>query len=346
MTRYNKEDYVRLAAVVAILSGLGLIILKVENMLVTQVLAWVIFYTINPIVNRLERAGFSRTVSIIIPFVVSGFLIWLGFYFLSPMIGHQIVSFKSEFPKYVAGISKIMTSTEEQLNSVLNGSYKIDISNKAETYILSITSNVFGSLPSLASSLFTILLLAPFFAFFMLKDGRAFTRQMLSLVPNRLFELSLNLIHQLNSQLGDFIRARFLEALIVGAITWAGLQMIGFDYAVVLGLFAGITNLIPYVGPVIGAVPAFLITLVNQAPSGTFLALTLVYVIAQVIDMLFIVPLLVAKIVDLHPISVVIAIIIGSQVMGVMGMIISIPLASAFKVITTSIFSHLVQFKS
>jgi putative permease len=343
---YRRENIIRLACVMGILFALVLVMLKVENMLVTQVLAWVLFYTINPLVNRLERAGFSRLVSIIVPFVACGFFIWLGTVMLSPMIGSQVSSFRTEFPKYIAGVSKLLSTSEEHINSILNGSYNVNISAAVENYLLKFTSDVFTKLPNIASSLFTVLLLAPFFAFFMLKDGRQFSRQLLSIVPNNLFELSLNLVHQLNSQLGDFIRARFLEALIVGALVWAGLQILGYDYAVVLGVIAGVTNLIPYIGPVIGAVPAFLIALVNEASGASFLTLTLIYVIAQVIDMLFIVPILVAKIVDLHPITVVVAIIIGSQLMGILGMIISIPIASAFKVIATAIFSHMVEFKS
>lgn len=343
---YRRENYIRLFTVVGILSLLTLVMIRVENMLVTQVLAWVLFYTINPVVNRLERAGFGRTTAILIPFVVCGLLVWLGTALLSPMIGQQIASFRTEFPKYVAGVSKLLSSSEEHINSILNGSYSVNVSGAVENYLLKLTSDVFARLPNIASSLFTVLLLAPFFAFFMLKDGRQFSRQLLSLVPNNLFELSLNLVHQLNSQLGDFIRARFLEALIVGALVWAGLQILGYDYAVVLGVIAGVTNLIPYVGPVIGAVPAFLIALVNEASGASFLTLTLIYVFAQIIDMLFIVPILVAKIVDLHPITVVVAIIIGSQIMGILGMIISIPIASALKVIGTAIFSHMVEFKS
>lgn len=346
MSRYHRENLIKLCAVIAILFGLVLVILKVKNMLVTLVLAFVVFYTLNPVVNRLERAGFSRTMSILIPFVISGFLVWLAAYILSPLASNQMSSLRTEFPKYIAGVSKLLSTTEEKINGFFHGNYQINISGKAEDYLLKMTGELFGSLPALASDIFTIVLLAPFFAFFMLKDGRTFTRQLLSVVPNNLFELSLNLIHQLNSQLGDFIRARFLEALIVGAIVWLGLQVMGFDYAVMLGIFAGITNLIPYIGPLIGAVPAFLIALINETTGVGFLTITLIYVIAQVIDMLFIIPLLVAKIVDLHPITVVISIIIGSQVMGILGMIISIPIASAIKVITQAIFTHLVEFKS
>ncbi len=298
-------------------------------------------------VNRLERAGISRAWSIVIPFVVSGFCLWLAVYLVSPLVSSQIKLLSTEYDSYIAILSQQLERIDIRVKDLTQGTYEMHASEKIAQYLSDGAKVFFAALPTFASSLFTVTLLAPFFAFFMLKDGRIFMRKLLALVPNNIFELSLNLLHQLNTQLGDFIRARFLEALIVGAIVWAGLEMKDVKYAVILGVFAGITNLIPYIGPVIGAVPAFLVAFfMDHTNSFLFIYITIVYVFSQIVDMLFIVPLLVAKIVDLHPISVVISIIIGSQLMGILGMIIAIPVASALKVISQAIFTHLIEFKS
>src|SRR5690606_14323802 len=104
-----------------------------------------------------------------------------------------------------------------------------------------------------------------------------------------------------------------------------------------LALFAALTNLIPYIGPIIGAVPPVLIALISDdAMVTTSLNLNLfivisIYLLAQILDVIFIIPLVVAKIVNLHPVTVIVVIIVGAQLMGVLGMIISIPLASAAK---------------
>jgi putative permease len=203
---------------------------------------------------------------------------------------------------------------------------------------------VFEDLPDLISSSMAVLVLAPFFAFFMLLDGQAVTKQIMSLVPNIFFEFALNLQHQMNVQLGDFIRARLLEAGLVGTVVWLGLTIIGFPYAVLLGAFGGLTNLIPYIGPIIGAVPAILIAVVNEASGLEMLILVGVYVVAQLIDNFLIIPLMVAKIVNLHPVTVVIVIIIGAQLAGILGMIISIPVACILKLTAVEIYRHLVEF--
>jgi putative permease len=186
----------------------------------------------------------------------------------------------------------------------------------------------------------------------MLQDGRRVSRSILSMVPNNLFELSLNLYHQLNDQMGGFIRARFIEAAIVGVVVWIGLQFCGFPYAALLGAFAGVTNLIPYIGPIIGAVPAVLIALispdamVSQTMSLNLIIITSIYFFAQLVDIVFVIPLVVAKIVNLHPVTVIIVIIVGAQVMGVLGMVISIPVASAIKLIFQTFYNHLVDFRT
>jgi putative permease len=120
---------------------------------------------------------------------------------------------------------------------------------------------------------------------------------------------------------------------------------VGFEYALLLAVFAGLSNLIPYIGPVVGAIPAVLIVLVNSVPGLEFLIVIAVYIVAQLIDNFFIIPLVVVKIVNLHPVTVAIVIIIGAQIGGILGMIISIPVACILKLTITTNYSHLVEFQ-
>jgi putative permease len=160
-----------------------------------------------------------------------------------------------------------------------------------------------------------------------------------------MFELALNLQYQINRQLSDFIRARLLEATIVGVVVWTGLALISFPYAILLGVFAGLTNLIPYIGPLIGAVPAVLIALVAYGDGVTILLVSVVYVGAQLIDNMIVIPFIVAKIVNLHPIIVVVVILIGAQSAGILGMIISIPVACIIKLTAEALYHHLLEFR-
>ena len=341
----KRERLFKLITVVSVIALGVLVILRVENMLVSLILASVIYYSLNPMVNALERSGLDRGLAILIPFFGSGLTLALTIYVLSPLVNEQIESAKKDMPTYIEGFKTLSERITLFAATYIGPIMQESVTDKGILFAQDLAKNAITDLPGIAGRIFTISILAPFFAFFMLRDGRNLTRKGLAIVPNHLFELILNLFHQINEQMGGFIRARALESLIVGAVVWIGFAIIDFPYSVLLGAVAGITNLIPYIGPVIGAVPGFVVALVNHGSTSQIILMVLVYASAQIIDMLVIIPLVVAKIVNLHPVTVVIVIIIGSQVMGVLGMIISIPVASVIKLTLNAVYNHVIGFR-
>ncbi len=124
-----------------------------------------------------------------------------------------------------------------------------------------------------------------------------------------------------------------IEAFLVGAITTVGLALVGSPYAFVLGFWAGITNIIPYIGPFLGAVPGILIAAMSAGNHGFIWETVSVYAIANLIDALVIFPGIVAKLVNLNPLVLIASVVIGQYYYGVIGMLISIPIAAAIKVV-------------
>jgi putative permease len=263
-----------------------------------------------------------------------------------PKLSDQVSDLQAEVPKYVSLVNNLLKNNSSKINKVLSQFSKLNVTDEAVHWAEKQAASAMTALPDMVSTALSTMILAPFFAFFMLQDGRGFVHKLLSLVPNNLFELALNLQFQMNQQLGGFIRARFLESALVGGIVWVGLIIINFPYALFLGIVAGITNIIPYIGPIIGAAPAIIIALAAEKTPLYLAVVAAIYVLAQVLDMLLVIPLVVAKIVDLHPVMVVVVIIIGGQVMGILGMIISIPVASILKLTFTEFYNHVVDFRS
>jgi putative permease len=341
----RRQSRIRLVAFLGVLAVAGVVILRVDNMLVSFLLAFVISYSLGPVVNILERKSIDRVFATTTLFLILGVVLGVTGYLTFPLLGERVQALQQDAPKYIEGITRLMRSLEVKLDFLRNSGIDIDLGSKLQERLLPATEKFFGALPRYVTKFLTVMLLAPFFAFFMIKDGRNFSRTLLALVPNNLFELTYNIYHQINDQMGQFVRARLLEALIVGFVTWAGLLMIGFPFAEVLAVFAAVTNLIPYIGPVIGTIPAVVLAMVNGASPIEMSLLLLVYFIAQLIDAAFIIPVVVAKIVDLHPVTVIVVIIIGAQLMGVIGMLISIPVASALKVTIGTIFRYLTDYR-
>ncbi|MBT4760127.1 MAG: AI-2E family transporter [Bdellovibrionaceae bacterium] len=348
MTKHQQKNlkvhFIKLFSFLSVLGLSVLLILKVDNLLLSSLLAFVISYLLGPLVNYMERRGLNRVASIMFLFSAMSLTIFIGLSSLYPLISSQLSSLKSDLPKYITGTTQLIKDTEANFSFLTAILLNFDLSEYVESLMTTWASSLFEDFPKYISKSLTTAMLAPFLAFFLLKDGQRILKSIFSLVPNRFFELSINLQHQINDQMGGFIRARMLEATIVGFVVWAGLWLIHFPYAPLLATFAALTNLIPYIGPLIGMVPPLIIALINGTPFiGLFLVL-LPYAIAQIIDMFVIIPLVVAKIVDLHPVTVIISFIIGAQVMGVLGMIISIPVTSILKVTTTTVYKHLIEF--
>lgn len=195
--------------------------------------------------------------------------------------------------------------------------------------------------PDYLSSLFEWMLLVPMFLYFFFMESHKFSRRFLEAVPNSIFEKSYVLFSQFNMKFGEYIIAKFIEATILGTLVTLGLFLIGFPYPFILGFVAGVTNILPYIGPVIGFVPAFFIALLSKDPNVSMLAMVIVFTVANLIDMILVFPLLVSKIVNLHPIVVVVSIIIGSQLAGIVGMIVIIPFIAFFKLLFKEIYKDL-----
>lgn len=336
----------KLAGLLALLLSIFIVLIAVENLLVASILAFVISYTLGPLVNYLERQGIGRTLATSFVFVSIGIILGMLALWLFPYFGETLARLQQDMPRFITGVGQFISELEIHLHSFAGPLSNFDLESKVESYLTTWTQSFFETLPGFVKTFFTVMLLAPFMAFFMVKDGRLALRSVLGLVPNHLFETALSLFNQINFQIGQFVRARILESFIVGIVTAVGLLLIGFPYAILLGLTAGVTNLIPYVGPIFGAMPAFAIALVNGHSSLDVFLVATVYIVAQVIDAGILIPMMVAKIVDLHPVTVIIVIIAGAQVLGILGMIISIPVASTLKVTVNTIYRHLIDTRT
>ena len=341
----RRERWIKLAYFLAVVLGLLFVIIKVDNMLVSMLLAFVFYYMLAPVVDLLEGRGFSRLWATSFPFIVGSIVILLASFAVFPLLLEQVQSIQANSEKYLNVTMASLQSLEHKINLHLKNIYPVDFKSQVEPHLMSMASSVFKQLPDFLSRSLTVLVMAPFLAFYMLLDGRDVIRKILDFVPNHLFELALNLNDQIGSQLGGFVRARFWETFIVGLITWLGFALMDFPYAITLGIVAGVLNIIPYVGPFLGAIPAVLISIANEGGTPQLIGIAVVFGVAQFVDHWILIPFLVAKIVNLHAVTVVVAVIAGAQAMGILGMIISIPVVSVMKVSLLAIYRHMIDFR-
>jgi len=182
---------------------------------------------------------------------------------------------------------------------------------------------------------FTVLLvLVPIFTFFLIRDYRHFRNFMLDKLPNNSFELGWLIYHRVAHQLQEYIRGIMIQSGIMSIMATIGFYLIGMDSPILLGIVAGILNLIPYVGPMLAmALPALLA--LGHVPLDLWLvgASISVILVAQLIDNVVVIPSVIANAVDLHPVIVIIGIIIFGNLFGFVGMVVAIPVISTGNII-------------
>jgi predicted PurR-regulated permease PerM len=157
-------------------------------------------------------------------------------------------------------------------------------------------------------------------------------KKLIEHVPNKYFEMTLNVLNKIGRDLVGYLKGWILDSVIIGLLTIVGLTILGVQYSVLIGALAGIANLVPYLGPVVGATLAILVSLTqlgNFSMLGNIIIMTL---IIRVIDDTVVQPICFAKSIDMHPLMVIVVLIVGHELLGIAGLVVAIPLATVLKV--------------
>lgn len=304
---------------------------------------YVLYLIVNPAVPAFVKLGIKRSYAVLLVFCSLIFFSTYPIVKIFPTITNEVENFQYYIPKVDSYLKKQYYELKTTIRDKFGYELKDDIVFDGLEVAKTGTTNILLTLPKIVASILEWIFLVPLVIFFLLRDGDHLKRMLLKITPNNIFERTYYLGHQFNKQLGDYIFAKFVEASIVGIIITSGLLIIDVRFSLLLGLIAGVTNIIPYVGPILGAVPAIVFALAEYGAGTTFGAIFLLYLIANAIDIGIVFPILVSKIVNLHPVLVVISVILGSQYLGVVGMIISIPLAAALKLVFIEIYNEVYQ---
>jgi len=309
-------------------------------------LSLILTFLLEPPVSQLEKF-FSRSCSIFVVYLLTLGVGTILALWLVPQWNEFFANVGSDFPRYTETLTGHLRKLLDALHTRLPIIESYDLPNRFRGWAQQLLATILTGTPRSALKIGGLLILVPLFTFFFLRDGRRIRRTAVSLAPNRHYEMVHDISYLVSQQLSQFIRGRVLEAMIVGLVVTIGLSFTDLRYAPVLGLFAGITNLIPYIGPIIGMVPGLLIAFVDFGASGQFWWIVIVYVlIAQVvIDNFILIPILISRVSNLHPLWVFFAIIVGGKLYGVIGMIIGVPIASIIKITLLEIRTYRRTFR-
>lgn len=323
--------------------GIALLVM-VRSIIGPFLLAYTLAYLLNPLVTGLEKHGVSRNMSITLVFLGILGVIALTFFVILPVLYNEISKLSARLPEIMEAFNQQMNGWREKLTgSGLPGEVLKAVDNHLGEMEGSFGTSLDLWLDNLPQhlSLLTYYALSPVMAIYFLADWKRMGKWFMRIVPNRFRMEWLRLWQDINHVLRRFIRGNLLVAVVVGVLIGIGVKIIGMDYALLIGVICGICDLIPYFGPLIGAVPSVLLGLTQS--TGMALKIVLVIIIVQQLEGNYISPKLMGDSVGLHPIWIVFALLAGETIAGFWGMLLAVPLAAVLRVILRNVYFRLVS---
>jgi predicted PurR-regulated permease PerM len=327
---------------------LGIVVLSLYfipalyHLVLMFVFAYLVSHLFIPPVDILERHDFSRNNATLIVFITLIVLIIAFLWAYSPVIWNQAL----ELQQQLAGGDLIVLSrdyarqVEESIPFLAEGS----VSERVRGIYAWLLGQLSGILVNIYMAI-QYLVIIPFIAFFLVRDRHLIRRHLIKGVPNAFFEMVFNIYFKIDSQVGDYIRGLIIEAAIVAVFCIIGLISLGVPYAIIIGLFAGFANVVPYFGPIAGAVPAILIKFLESGDLSSTLLVALIFVAVQIIDNIWLKPFVFSRGMEMHPLIVFLVVVAGGQLAGVPGMILGIPISASLKVIIGEFFWGVRNYK-
>lgn len=297
---------------------------------------------LNPLVIYFESLGLKKVTAVLAVFASLLLSIVLAVLFIIPALVSEFKTLAEQLQK--VPLDAIIATAIKNLKEKIPLLKGLDLEHKIQTLIAEYSLKAASALTSAITTVFE-LLLAPFVAFFILKDGERFKKKIIRAIPNRYFEMGLNVFDKIEAQLTGYIRGLVLEATALGLMAAIGATILGVNFAFVIGLVVGIASFVPYLGAFVGAIPALLISVVQFGDGRMILPLIIMFVIVHLIDDLIIQPLVYSHSVGMHPVEVVFVLLIFGELFGLFGMLIAIPVEAIIKVSVREIYWGLTHYK-
>jgi predicted PurR-regulated permease PerM len=311
-------------------------------------IAMVVVYLLNPIVAALERRGTPRVAGAAVVYLLFFGVVALALSLLVPAVGRQAAAVADDFPAYLQDIqgqvqragSRFGQHWELNLDTGRVSQWLSEAGNRQTVtkYLTGLRSFTTSMLHALV-----VLVLGPIMAFYLLVDLPRLQRGAVAMIPPAKREEMRELGDRIGKTVGGFFRGQLLVALFVGIASSVGLYLIHLPFWLLVGLVAGVFNLVPLIGPFIGGGLAVVIALLNGKPVMALLAVVVLTVVQQV-DNHLISPNVMGRTVRLHPVVVMLALLLGATFGGLFGMLVVVPLVGVAKIVFLYCWAHFVDY--
>ncbi|WP_394233056.1 AI-2E family transporter [Niallia oryzisoli] len=315
------------------------IVMVIFKILFPFIVAAFITYLLHPIIERIHEGGLHRGMAVFIIYFLFfggvGFAVYKGL----PEIIKQLKDLAESVPEltnqYLDFVNYVQHKTAAWPDGIQERINEGIVS--IEQSLAAILTNVINSILELVSSLFTFAII-PFISFYMLKDYVLIKKAVWYLTPRKWRQGGIILLRDIDKSLGSYIRGQTLVCVMIGTISALLFWFFHMKYPLLLGLIIGITNVIPYFGPVIGAIPAVIIA---STLSVKMMIITACIIFCmQFLEGNILSPLIVGKSLHMHPLIIMLALFAGGEIGGILGLILSVPIVAILKASLLHIKKH------
>ncbi|KRL00260.1 hypothetical protein FC81_GL000037 [Liquorilactobacillus capillatus DSM 19910] len=316
----------------------------ISTLFTPVIISGFLYYLFRPLVNilmkvKINKFKVNRTLAVVIIFILLGTLVALGLIFLIPLLASQIGQLIAKTPTYLAKLQELFNQYYNQF-SRYEWVKQLKFENYADKFGKTVEESLQGFMGNVTTSLGTVIgtitsitvtaITVPFMLFYMLKDGHRLIPNIKKILPARSADKTEVLLGKMGDTISKYIGGQAIECSFVATFTFLGYWAIGMPYAFLLGVLAGITNIIPYIGPYIGLLPALILALFVSPKM--FFTVIVVCVIVQQVDGNLIYPNVIGKSLDIHPLTIIILLLVAGNIAGLTGMILGIPAYAVLKV--------------
>ena len=306
------------------------------KMLMPVFISIIIAYLLEGMVAGLERFGAPRIIAVVIVFTIFMACLLLLILWLLPLLSRQIGQLLHDLPSMVASTQKVLMQLPEKYPELISKSQIQQINDYLTTELTRLGQYLLSASLASVRGLITFLvylILVPLMVFFFLKDKTTIIAWVRSFLPEER-KLADEVWDEVNQQIGNYVRGKMWEILIVWVVTYATFILLKVPFTMLLSLFVGLSVLVPYIGATIMFFPVGLIAFFEWGWGAEFAYTMIALGIIQALDGNLLVPLLLSGVVNIHPIAIIVAVLLFGGLWGLWGLFFAIPLATLFHAVS------------
>jgi len=312
----------------------------------------ILAYLLRPLVDRIQSLGLGRVPAILLSFVALLGVVAVVVTSVVPFVTRQVQDLSQLITVDTAAyVANLLQSQVQPVVPLEPGVLEKNVRQLAESLLQGDliegqqVAQTVSSVVTVFTNIVYAVVIVPFVAFFLLKDELKIRRRLLSLVPNRYFEVTLSILAKVEVNIGRYFRALLVQGTAVAVIASGLLWIVGLRGAIAIGIFTGLANTIPYFGPFLGFLAGTLVGIAQTGDAALVPGVALAMALTQLADNVLLQPLIFSQAAQTHPLVILFVVLVGAQLGGLVGMLVAIPVTTTIRVVAEQLLWSLRNYR-